>query len=125
MDVNHFRNPKPIKHREGRKPTLSQRRHLKYAQETLMRIHMHVYGEQFKSLHVPDSWESIEDVFGCQPKKGRVTMRLDEAVLKYFRHQGRGYQELINQILRSYVELRLAKILESKSKDTNMMGEAL
>ncbi len=124
MDVNHFRNPRPIKHRKGRKPTKTQMAHLQAAQDALMRIHMHVYGEQFMSLHVPDGWQNLEQVFKCEAKKSRITILLDDAVIKYFKQKGRGYQELINQVLRSYVELRLAKILEGPH-DRTLGGDAL
>ncbi|HNF64600.1 BrnA antitoxin family protein [Plasticicumulans sp.] len=37
------------------------------------------------------------------PKK-QITLRIDADVLGYFREQGRGYQTLINRVLRKYVE---------------------
>jgi uncharacterized protein (DUF4415 family) len=36
-------------------------------------------------------------------KKERITLRLDEEVLDYFRESGRGYQTRINAVLRAYV----------------------
>ena len=36
--------------------------------------------------------------------KDPVTVRLDRDMLKWFRHQGRGYQTRINAILRMYYE---------------------
>ena len=42
-----------------------------------------------------------------QPAKGRITIRLDEDVLAWFRKQvgggGAGYQTLINRALREYI----------------------
>jgi uncharacterized protein (DUF4415 family) len=40
-----------------------------------------------------------------KPKKA-VSIRLDEDVLDWFRHQGRGYQTRMNAVLRAYVESR-------------------
>jgi uncharacterized protein (DUF4415 family) len=36
-------------------------------------------------------------------KKDSVTLRLDHDVLEFFKHQGKGYQTLINAILKTYV----------------------
>jgi len=53
-----------------------------------------------------------------------VTLLLDEPVAKFFRMKGRGYQALINQVLRAYAELRLARVLEGP-EDRGVNGEAL
>jgi uncharacterized protein (DUF4415 family) len=39
------------------------------------------------------------------PKK-QITVRIDPDVLAFFRKQGRGYQTMINAVLRKYVEAR-------------------
>jgi len=39
------------------------------------------------------------------PKK-QITLRIDPDVLKFFRKQGRGYQTVINALLRGYMEAR-------------------
>ena len=57
-------------------------------------------------------------------EKVRVTLLLDEPVAKFFRMKGRGYQALINQVLRAYAELRLARVLEGP-EDRGVNGEAL
>ncbi|WNZ26121.1 BrnA antitoxin family protein [Leptolyngbya sp. NK1-12] len=45
-----------------------------------------------------------------KPKKA-VSLRLDNDVLDWFKGQGKGYQSLINSVLRSYVEhqIKLSK----------------
>lgn len=40
-------------------------------------------------------------------KKDSVTLRIDHEVLEYFKHQGRGYQTLINAVLKTYVHTKL------------------
>jgi uncharacterized protein (DUF4415 family) len=42
------------------------------------------------------------------PKKKRVTIRLDDDVLEWFRAQGEGYQTRINSLLRAYMEAHQA-----------------
>lgn len=43
---------------------------------------------------------------GLKPvlKKEQITLRVDKDVLTWFRTQGRGYQTLINSLLRAYME---------------------
>ncbi len=47
------------------------------------------------------------------PSKAQLTLRLDRDVLRWFKHQGRGYQTRINALLRAYME---AHKLEAVSK---------
>ena len=37
--------------------------------------------------------------------KKQITLRLDPDVINFFRKQGRGYQSMINAVLRKYVEV--------------------
>ena len=38
------------------------------------------------------------------PRKQQITLRIDDDVITYFRHLGKGYQTKINQLLRSYMD---------------------
>jgi uncharacterized protein (DUF4415 family) len=42
--------------------------------------------------------------------KARVTLRLDQDVVAWFKAQGKGYQERINVILRAYMEAQQARV---------------
>lgn len=44
-----------------------------------------------------------------QPEKSLVTMRVDKRIIEWFKHQGKGYQGRINNVLRAYVDTHLAK----------------
>ncbi len=122
--AEHLKNPTPIRPASDRKPTKSELRYLQGARDSLMRLHMMVYGQDIMSLHAPKEWQMLEDTFRCAPRKLRITLLLDEPVAKFFRMKGRGYQALINEVLRSYAELRLAKVLEGP-EDRGPGGEAL
>jgi uncharacterized protein (DUF4415 family) len=37
-------------------------------------------------------------------RKDSITIRIDHNVLQWFKHQGKGYQTLINAILKAYVD---------------------
>ena len=41
--------------------------------------------------------------------KQAISIRLDEDVLDYFKHEGAGYQRRINAVLRSYMTQKKAK----------------
>jgi uncharacterized protein (DUF4415 family) len=57
----------------------------------------------------PD-WADFKDVDWSKavlvspPKKKAISIRVDEDVLDYFKHEGAGYQRRMNAVLRSYVE---------------------
>ena len=52
----------------------------------------------------PTFWERARPVYPAG--KERVTMRLDADMLAWFRRQGRGYQTMINAVLRGWYEAR-------------------
>ena len=45
-----------------------------------------------------------EAVLVMPPKKKAISIRVDEDVLDYFKHEGAGYQRRMNAVLRSYVD---------------------
>ena len=54
---------------------------------------------------LPEGWESTIVLGIPEPKKG-VHIRLDQAVLRWFKAQGPGYQTRINAVLRAFVEAK-------------------
>lgn len=55
-----------------------------------------------------DGWQDTVIVGLPEPKK-QMTLRLDADVVRWFQDQGRGYQTLMNAVLRGYVEHRTGK----------------
>lgn len=49
----------------------------------------------------PEFWKNARLVFPVTKEK--VSLRLDSDILDHFRQQGRGYQTMINAVLRAYV----------------------
>jgi uncharacterized protein (DUF4415 family) len=39
-------------------------------------------------------------------KKDSITLRIDHDILEFFKNQGRGYQTLINAVLKMYVQTK-------------------
>ena len=52
---------------------------------------------------VPFDFDWSEAVLVIPPKKKAISIRVDEDVLDYFKHEGAGYQRRMNAVLRSYV----------------------
>ncbi len=44
--------------------------------------------------------------------KKAISLRVDSDLLEWFKNQGKGYQSLMNSVLRSYVEHQINKKLE-------------
>ena len=51
-----------------------------------------------------DDWNWSEAVLVIPPKKKAISIRVDEDVLDFFKHEGAGYQRRINAVLRSYMQ---------------------
>jgi uncharacterized protein (DUF4415 family) len=54
---------------------------------------------------LPEGWEDTIELGIPEPKQD-VHIRLDPAVLRWFKAQGPGYQTRINAVLRSFVRAR-------------------
>lgn len=54
----------------------------------------------------PDGWEELETEAPRPPSKRKVTLRVDEDVLAWFRDQGRGHQTRMNDVLRAFMVMR-------------------
>jgi uncharacterized protein (DUF4415 family) len=58
------------------------------------------------------------------PGKERLTLRLDNYVIDYFKRRGRGYQSRINAVLRSYVEAQVRAEAEEKGQRAALVAAA-
>jgi uncharacterized protein (DUF4415 family) len=52
-------------------------------------------------------WENAKLVKPISKKA--ISLRIDSDVLEWFKNQGKGYQSLMNSVLRSYVEHQINK----------------
>jgi uncharacterized protein (DUF4415 family) len=90
--------------------------------ETAERAAYHHLADTMKSLEaalnkgltdggfIPDEWREVGQA-APEPRRTRVTIRLDEDVVKFFRLMGVNYQGRINQVLRAFMLARLAKVV--------------
>lgn len=56
-------------------------------------------------IHAEPDWTHA--IRGLPPRKDHINIRVDHDVLEWFRSNGKGYQTLINNVLRAFVETRL------------------
>ena len=57
-----------------------------------------------------------KEIVTLPQKKDSITLRIDHDILEYFKHQGKGYQTLINAVLKIYYLHAKQKRLMSKHK---------
>lgn len=62
---------------------------------------------------IPPEWEKIAKTTR-RSKKTRVTMCVEEHVVKFFKSMGPGYQARMNEVLGAFVEAKLSGILEDR-----------
>jgi len=58
---------------------------------------------------VPLDFNWDEAVLVVPPPKKAISIRVDEDVLDYFKHEGAGYQRRMNAVLRSYMQQKKSK----------------
>lgn len=94
---------------EPKKMTATERKHWGFGVDAIRMMENELMGY----LHEYRAWDEIwKDEDRRDPKRTRVTIRLDADVVKYFRAMGVGYQARINRVLRAYMHFRLAKLVE-------------
>ena len=97
---------------KDRRRTRTQDRHLKRMVDTLTEeMTFFQMSGRFIDL-VPKGWDDVPHDNPPRPKKTKITIRLDEEVVKWFRHVGIGYQKRMNDVLRCYMDAVISKYIE-------------
>lgn len=98
---------------EPKKMTATERKHWGFGVDAIRMMENELMGYLHEYRALPLEWDEIwKDEDRRDPKRTRVTIRLDADVVKYFRAMGAGYQARINRVLRAYMHFRLAKLVE-------------
>lgn len=58
---------------------------------------------------IPEAWHTLEMDVEAEGPKEKVTLYLDRAVARMFRHMGKGYQARINRILETWLQMKIAE----------------
>ena len=94
------------------KMTKTQRINWGYAIDAHRMIEHDLLSVASKLRCVPKEWDEVwEDKDRRDPKRERVTIRLDADVIKFFKAMGEGYQPRMNRVLRAFMHYRLAGIV--------------
>jgi len=65
----------------------------------------------WRQQRIPPEWHEIAKT-RTRRKKARVTMGVEEDVLRFFKVMGIGYQARMNEVLRAFMHARLAGLVE-------------
>jgi len=81
--------------------------------DAMKMIEYELMGYLHEARALPRDWDRIwEDQDKRDPKRRKVTISLDEDVIRFFKGLGPGYQPRMNRVLRAFMHFRLAKLIE-------------
>jgi len=82
------------------------------AREGLMKnlIHLHRDGWITSVIadEVPEAWHTLEADLDVEETKQKVTLYLDQSVVRFYRAMGKGYQARINRLLATWAQMKIA-----------------
>ena len=59
---------------------------------------------------IPEAWHLLAHDTDVSAPKQKITLRLDKAVVQFFRALGEGYQSRINRVLATYVAMQVGRM---------------
>lgn len=65
------------------------------------------------SVRIPAEWNRIAQS-RQQPAKAKVTLRVDDDVIRFFRAMGQGHLTRMNDVLRAFMLARLAEVVKAE-----------
>ncbi len=95
---------------DGKPLTKTQRQHHHYLTDVLARVEYDMHHRVWINQRVPKGWEQIAN--SPTPLKRRVTIRIDEDVVKFFRSMGRDYGPRMNDVLRAFMHAKLMGLFQ-------------
>ena len=95
------------------KMSKTERLNLFYGVDALRMIEHDIHDRLWDINGCPPEWHEIwHDENRRDSKSQRVNMRLDADVVKFFKALGPGYGPRINRVLRAFMHMRLARVIE-------------
>ena len=67
------------------------------------------------SVRIPAAWHEIAQDRQT-PAKTKITLRLDEDVIRFFRSMGQGHLTRMNAVLRAFMLARLAEVVKAEAR---------
>lgn len=72
---------------------------------------------------VPEAWATLaEDIDSPEPRS-KITLRLDDSVVKFYRALGPGYQAHMNRVLATYAQMQIGQIERQRSSMRELAEE--
>jgi len=71
---------------------------------------------------IPSEWHRIWRGEDRDTRRTKVTLKLDADVVRFFKSMGPGYQPRMNRVLRSFMQARLAKIVDGPENEEMVRG---
>jgi hypothetical protein len=93
------------------KPTKKQKLEYALLGDAMRQLEWDLRHPVFMAGRIPPEWRRIHRT-PVGPKT-KLTLRVDEDVVKFFRSLGRGYQEKMNLVLKGFVHARLSEFVEA------------
>lgn len=72
---------------------------------------------------IPDAWHTLEMDLDVAESKEKMTLYLDRSVARMLRAMGRGYQERVNRILATWVQMKIAEKVVFEKDMLNLLEE--
>jgi uncharacterized protein (DUF4415 family) len=91
----------------------SKRQKLEYALlgDAMRQLEWDLRHPMFMAQRIPSEWRRIHRT--PDAAKTRVTLRVDDDVVKFFRSLGSGYQTKMNLVLRGFMHARLSEFVQA------------
>ncbi|SIT04565.1 BrnA antitoxin family protein [Paracoccus saliphilus] len=81
-----------------------------YMADAMRMLEWDLHQRLMTELRIPAEWHQIAREKGL-PGKTRVTLRLDEDIVRFFRSMGTNWQSKVNQVLSVWMHARLAGLI--------------
>lgn len=91
--------------------TTRQRVNYYYLADAMRRLEWDLHNHIEATSRIPDDWHRIAQERAPR-KRIKVTLALEEDVVKFFKSMGAGHGPRMNEVLRSYMHARLAGVIK-------------
>lgn len=90
--------------------TAPKRANYHYMADAMRRLEWDLHHHIEATSRIPEEWHEIARTRGPQAKT-KITIGVDNDVLRFFKSLGKGYQGRLNDVLRSFMHARLAGVI--------------
>ena len=96
---------------QATKAETARRVNYHYMADVMRRLEWDLHQKILTEGRVPDAWHEMARERGTG-RKVRITLAVEEDVLKFFRSMGEGYGARMNRVLAAWMHARVAGVLE-------------